>query len=289
MPKQTKRETLIGNALGIKNFKAFSTKDSDGDKVPDYRDCSPYNPRKHGVEPNPYMERKISRIPIFVTQKRLWEDTYRFLAWTAKNERGKFVEKAKKHGLYPLLSREAEIYAPLSRKIALSILKKYPELIREAKTTRPIAIFITNSYSRERAGYATMLGNFIVIYGGNILKYRWKKESQEQNILRKREDWIKDIEEKGYYVPEGSYQTTKPGALFGGEVVRHELEHIKQFRKTKKSKKEQKRMWKGEYAKQRGEKQAYRASERMYKKHHTAIKKTDIAEGFGSLFPEEKE
>jgi len=264
---QSKQEQLISKALGIK-FKAHSNKDTDKDGVPDRLDCQPFNSKKHGVEPNLYVRQKISHIPIFVTQRILHQKTYDTLGLSySQNKRNRegFIKYLEAYGVYPLLSKGAEIYAPHSRKIALSILKKYPELITEIKTTRPTVIFINSSYSRKYAAYAARPGSFVVIYGSNVLKYK---------------SW------KNYYKKRG---ISKPGLIFAGHVVRHELEHIRQYREMKGSKKEEKRLFgKEEYVEKRGEKKATQAAARMYKRHHREATEEDTEKGIESLFSEEK-
>ena len=48
MKKKTKQEVLISQALGIKDFKVNTKRDSDKDGVPDYKDCHPWDPTRHG-------------------------------------------------------------------------------------------------------------------------------------------------------------------------------------------------------------------------------------------------
>lgn len=162
--KKTRMERVLQQLLKYDPYGDF-----DRDGIPNITDCDPFNPRKHGVEPNPWMEKKLKGM----------KDIYVTDAPPSK------VTKKKK---YPLMSEEAKKKAPKARKIALGILKKYPELIREIKKRKPKEIVIHSSYKKARKGeesWASVGGltrpsgrgrSEIEIYGHTIKRKPWEKE-----------------------------------------------------------------------------------------------------------------
>ena len=194
--------------------------DFDKDGVPNYRDCEPLNPKKHGVEPNILMRKRIEKLPIYVTDRYISCDII------------EADEQINKGNFYPLMSKEAHKKAFIARKLALGILKNYPELITEIMKKRPSKIIFTSQPSGECGGLALLTSKgkrVVIIYRG---------EAQR---------------------------------MFGGQTLRHELEHIKQFREVKtgaKSRRKLERAVTGEIYDSPTEKQARRAEERLRQKHY---------------------
>ena len=229
-----------------KDLWEFAT-DIDRDGVPNKKDCRPLNPRKQDVEPNQYMAQKMRYLPIYVTDKFIDDDFMEDLF--SGNER-----------IYHFMSNDAQRFAPKARKYALSILKKYPELITEIKRKAPHAILISSKPSLDNDwGYTTTIGRnrYVVVYAPTVVeRYALKEEGKEYGIR-------------------------KPVAGAMGTTVRHELEHVKQYREAKLGvrgrRRTEQKLFKGEYEDRPGEKEARRAESRFVKKHHMRSR--------GNVFP----
>ena len=202
------------------------TADFDGDGVPNWKDCQPLNPKKHGVEPNVLMRRRIEKLPIYVTDRYISCDVV---------EADKEISKG---NFYPLMSKEAHEKAFIARKLVLGVLKNYPELITEIMKKRPSKIIFTSQPSGECGGLALLTSKgkrVVIIYRG---------EAQR---------------------------------MLSGQTLRHELEHVKQFREIKtgvKSRRKLDRAVSGEIYDSPTEKQARRAEERLRRKHYRQSKDT---------------
>ena len=245
--------------------------DFDKDGVPNYRDCEPLNPKKHGVEPNILMKKRIEKLPIYVTDMPI----------DPKDASSDVTEIIQQGWNYPLFSKEAKKHAPKTRKSVLSILKNFPNLISEIKKKGPKQIIFTSQTAPKLVnlphpaagrvyGLACReLGHIAVVYANpsQAAKY-FKKHGASTSS----------------YIGE-EIKAKKAPILSQAGTLRHELEHIKQFKKEEKKKqtKETRKMFKGEYEKQIGEKQAYRAQKKFVKKH-TKEKKRNSPNILGSIF-----
>ena len=207
--------------------------DFDGDGVLNWKDCQPLNPRKQDVEPSILMQRRIKRLPIYVTDRYISCDVV------------EADEEISKGNFHPLMSREARKKAFIARKLALGVLKNYPEIITEIMRKRPSKIIFTSQPNSKCAGLALLTSKgkkVVIIYGG----------SQR---------------------------------MFTGGTLRHELEHIKQFREVKtreKSRRKLDRSVTGDIYDSPTERQARRAEERLMKKHYRRSK--GIMEMFRKMF-----
>lgn len=172
--------------------------DFDKDGVPNYKDCEPFNSKKHGVEPNILMAEKYKKLNIYVT------DEPRYIA-------------DEKQLWYHFMSKEARQKAPIARKQVLSTLKRVPELITRIIKGRPFRIYFTSRRAgKGELGVAHPFG-FVVIYG--MPKYLLE-------ALKKGE---KETEK---HFP-GKYDVRKLQAVERGKTLGHELKHIQQFRERR--------------------------------------------------------
>jgi hypothetical protein len=89
----------------MKKFRFYI--DTDRDRVPDYKDCRPFDPKLQHIKPNKLMKKDLSELPIFVKDSLDYS--------------------------YPLFSKEAKTYAPRARAEFLSTVKKNPWLIRDIR------------------------------------------------------------------------------------------------------------------------------------------------------------
>ena len=236
--------------------------DFDKDGVPNYKDCEPFNPKKHGVEPNILMKKRIEKLPIYVTNKAI-------------NDTNDIEEIIEEESSYPLFSKEARTHTPKIRKTVLSILKNYPDLITEIEKKRPKRIIFTSqptpkdikTSSKRLYGFAyNKLGRIIVIYTISSQTAKFLKKHGIPTGFRKEED-IK-VEKKGVILSQAG-------------MLRHELEHTEQYKEQKKKgrrrgTKKLKRMFTGEYEKRTGEKQAVRAQKKFVEKHIKEKKKSSF-------------
>ena len=224
-------------------YAPFSDIDRDG--VPNVLDCQPLNPKKHGVEPNILMRQRLEKLPIYVTNQKIpyGDETEDVL-----------YEMIDRGEIYPLFSEKARRLAPKARKTALSVLKTAPDLISIIKRKRPKYIIFTSQAYPEGVVYGgeeITVGGFAVrIFGRAVILYQMPSS------------WYKKFE---HYKKEG---VRKPVSLRTAATLRHELEHVGQFREEKKiGKRVTKKMFSGPYEEQRGERQAYRAEKKFIKKH----------------------
>jgi len=223
----TKRSSIFKNPFG----------DSDRDKVPNYRDCAPLNPRKHGVEPSRLMAQKYRKLPIFVSRSDIPEE----------------------EEYYHFMSKEARKEVPKARAEVLGMLKRAPSLIGEIKRKRPHIIGITSEPSE--------------------LGYVGRAYAQTYDIFMR---GIPEESEK--YLREQGIK--KPLSVARAGVLRHELEHIHQYRKTraKKGTRYIVREHRKPYEEQPSEKSAYRKQAHYRTKLIKEPTEEEVAEKFKETF-----
>lgn len=237
---------LVNQVTKQTNTLIRGVSDFDSDGVPNWKDCQPLNPKKQDVEPNILMRRRIERLPIYVTDKPISSSSTKRLS----------VES------YHLSDVKARKHAPLARKRILSILKRYPDLITQIERKRPRAVLITSKPDPEGEDYGVAYPE--VIGGGVIIIYALSDEYRE--VVKKAA--------KSHGIRRGE-------AAYSGGTLRHELEHIKQFRQVRTGKVSKRKLEKGEYEKRPEEKQAFRAERRLHAKH---LRKGSWSESFRRLF-----
>ena len=190
------------------------------------------------------MRRRIEKLPIYVTDNPI-----------SSTERLS-VES------YHISDISARRYAPLARKRILSILKRYPDLITQIERKRPRAVLITSKPDPEGEDYG-------VAY----------PESRGKGVIviyALSEEYRRELKEAGKKVG-----VRRGDVAFSGGTLRHELEHIKQFRKVRRGKVSASKLAKGEYEERPEEKQAVRAERRLHRKH---MRKGSWSEAFRRLF-----
>lgn len=249
MKKKTKQKTspfsqLVNQVTRQVDTLIKGVSDFDGDGVPNWKDCRPLNPKLQHVEPNILMRQRIEKLPIYVTDNPI-----------SSTERLS-VES------FHLSDKRARRYAPLARKRILSILKRYPDLITQIERKRPRAVLITSKPDPEGE-------DFGVAY----------PESRGKGVIV---IYALSDEYKELYKREGKKAGVRRGDVaFSGGTLRHELEHIRQFRQVRRGEASASKLAKGEYEERPEEKQADRAERRLHKKHQ---RKGSWSEAFRRLF-----
>lgn len=229
-----------GVASDMKKYKKEAG-DFDRDGVKNRKDCQPFNRKKQHVEPNIYIEEKLRKLPIFLTEERI-EKMGTSLANVVNEQR-----------YFHLLSRQARERTPRLRKEVLSMFKRSPDLMGVLRRKRPRLVLFTTKRSANRdelsggeslAGFATERG------GGIIIMYPFPSEFEET---------IRNVKYREFL--------RKPSAVVKGAVLRHEAEHIKQFRDEKlagrRGSETTPRYFKGGYEEQSGEREARREERRF--------------------------
>ena len=110
--------------------------DTDNDKVMDFKDCRPFNPKKQHIRPSRTMRKRLNKLPIYVTDEEMTElstrvipdDPLREIPW----------EEPK---TYHILSKEAKRKAPKARTEMLSSIKKYPSIVGEIEKSKPLRVY----------------------------------------------------------------------------------------------------------------------------------------------------
>ena len=243
-PKLSPFSQLINQVTKQASTLIQGVSDFDGDGVPNYKDCQPLNPKKQDVEPNILMRRRIERLPIYVTDNPISS-----------------TERLSVEALH-LSDVRARRYAPIARKQILSILKRYPDLITQIERKRPRAVLVTSKPDPEGedfgVAYPESRGKGVIVIYALSDEYREvvKKAAKSHGIRRGE-------------------------AAYSGGTLRHELEHIKQFRKVRRGEASASKLAKGEYEERPEERQAVRAEQRLHRKHQ---RKGSWSEAFRRLF-----
>ena len=235
---------LVNQATGQVDTLIQGVSDFDGDSVLNWKDCQPLNPRKQDVEPNILMRKRIEKLPIYVTDEPISS-----------------TERLSVKALH-ISDVRARKYAPIARKRILSILKRYPDLITQIERKRPRAVLITSKPDPEGEDFGVAYPEdrgkgVIVIYAlSEEFRKGLKKAGKKMGVRR-------------------------GDVAFSGGTLRHELEHIKQFRKVRRGEASASKLAKGEYEERPEEKQADRAERRLHRKY---LKKGSWSEAFRRLF-----
>jgi len=144
----------------------FASMDTDRDRVPDYRDCEPYNPKKHGIKPSKTMRERLKRLPIRVSDKG-----------TLLTDISMPIDPV--HILDPRARREH----PKATTAALSTIKKHPGIVGQMEKTDPSGV--TFLYRSGPDFGVTLMGRDattgspirdVIIYAPSERSYETKKE-----------------------------------------------------------------------------------------------------------------
>jgi len=206
--------------IKVKPIKLRFNFDSDRDKVPDWKDCQPFNPFKQDAEPNEQLYEEIKKLPIYVCDNEYFNP-----------------EKAHIYRRYHILSKEARSTKALNmlRKIGLSIIKRYPQIIGYMKKYRPTGLTFCEGISHSGAKGATSVNNKEIAIPLPDYVDATKKEAVEflkqikYMIPKKSYKHIKKHQELDVFLDESKETYKRKAKKSMGWTSLHELRHVKQL------------------------------------------------------------
>jgi len=211
--------------IKIKPIKINFNFDSDRDGVVDRKDCRPFNPWKQDVEPNIQLYEEIKSLPIFISED---DDFYLSISSTK----------------YHILSKKAQGNKKLRtiRKIALSVIKRYPQIIGIIKRLRPNAVVFCAGFLGSGRGTTFNDARYIVIPIPNDNKHTEREVfnylSSIKSLLPKKTEKHLEYQLKNTYgyKDDTRIESRKKVIKSMGWTTLHELQHIKQIDKEKEPK-----------------------------------------------------
>ena len=213
-----------------------SSFDVDGDGVPNWFDCRPYDARFQHVRPNKTMEARLRKLPIYFTTSR-----------------GTFYEIIHSHTFYTLQDKQVPRDVEILRQRFYSMIKKRPDVVGEIERTKPYAIFFTKRGFEpiHEAGYSER-----TINQEPLAPTEDKVPGKHLAVIRLTSFG------RGHAYRRDSLEE-------GAGTTHHELEHIKQYERWKNKPQLQKRMSKGGYTKRKEEQLACQAEEKAFNKRYS--------------------
>lgn len=136
----------------IKKSKFSRFQDFDGDNVPNWKDCRPWNPHKqHLSKP---MKRRIRRLPIVASPVSMSEEKRKMFERNMPelekigNDDDYVIEKAaalmKSRRLPHIMSKEAREQSPEAQRLFFTTVKDYPGIIGEIEKAKPKKVIIAS-------------------------------------------------------------------------------------------------------------------------------------------------
>ena len=98
--------------------------DTDRDKLPDWKDCRPFDPRRQHITPSQTMRKRLRNIPVYVTDEP--------------------IDKKKYPKSYQISSREARKKAPEATRKFYATIKKYPSVVGDLERTQPRTVLFSS-------------------------------------------------------------------------------------------------------------------------------------------------
>ena len=145
------RRNFYSTIKPMRNIWINEQHDSDWDGVPNYRDCEPFNPRKHTISKT--KKEQLKRVSLYVTDDPLF---------ISRKGRLSYYEEKYKPG-----EKEAEQHAKYSSSVVRSLQKHYPGVISELERSKVEEIKIHGVPSKSKAkiyplGFADVKGEKII-------------------------------------------------------------------------------------------------------------------------------
>jgi hypothetical protein len=228
----------------LRNMTLNPFADYDKDGVNNAIDCRPFNRRFQDAKPNWMQRERLSKTPIFVTDRPISYD----------NPQTK--------SFYPLTSKKAPREA--QRKV-YSMLKKYPSLTGDIEKQRPRAILFTTGGITDKENIlpypiARRKGMWTEGFASETPHGKVTPEQRAGSGVA-----VIDIRNEPFYKkPERKYDAYN--RTESARATAHELEHIRQKRVGKKRPKLLIRWSKGTYANRAEEQKAREAEEELERK-----------------------
>jgi len=239
--------------IKIKPIKMHFNLDTDKDKVPDWKDCRPFNPFKQHVRPSKTTKKRLEKLPIYFVSH---EATPYQLALGRK--------------FYTTQDKKVPKSVQQTRQRFYSAIKKRPDALGEIERAKPHSIVFTKrgverhsktGKKSSELGYAKTLIDFDTDEEKEVAVVRASTGGRGQKYTQS------DIEDVA-------------------GTIHHELEHVKQKRRWKDKPKLQKKMAKGRYEKRREEVLAREAEEKAQMKRYNYM---SMPYEFSPLYEEKKE
>lgn len=195
--------------IPIKSNHLHFNLDTDRDGFPDYKDCRPFNPRMHSIEPSETTKKRLQKIPLHITDEPIVQSSDDRYAVSIPES-------------YHILSKQAKQMAPKARTQILSTIKKYPGVVGELERRKPKNVFFTSvptKTKQEAVGeYFPYEDTFYVKpVSPEILK---GKDSEEEKIRRQRRGIAEVIFHEGFH--EGQAEEETP-SVFSKTYAKHKL------------------------------------------------------------------
>lgn len=242
-------------------FEMIFGTDSDGDLIPNFMDCQPYNPKKHGVYPNKEMLKQLESLPIYFTssQKPYIEN----------------LNYIKSH-YHHISKKKIPKGAEKARQRFYSMIKKRPDVVRRIRTSRVNAVVFTphGAVIDECYGQAYSCSNATKVH------LQFPRRGLKMHDIPSEKSLLYET------MPKKPKTVGKLLPQVGAFVTLHELKHIDQFRKNPHHKLVEMFSPGLEHDEQIGEKQADRSAFIFHKKFHKKVPQEELEERSEKFFDE---
>jgi len=228
--------------LKIKPIKIHFGLDSDRDKVPDFKDCRPFNPKKQHLRPSKTTRKRLEQLPIYVTNKPMGseEDVDEMVFWTYKSE------LPRKFGAHHILSKEAKYKSKSARQQLLGAIKKHPSIIGDVERTKPKFVVYTSEQPEEQGENEGWQGEdkVIVLHPKDVTEVTKKRayEIAKEKYPDYEEEVRYDIRTMRTFPQEESRKVLRKKRQRAiTSTMHHELTHVRQRRNIERAELEKQR------------------------------------------------